>query len=216
MKIESRDLESQSAQLRQIVTDLGFPYKRQIDENEAKQAEQHSEIARLFKQMQAFREEAAETDIEVLRLKTVPADSGHERHVELVDRTLRPPRWRPKVTTTISMQQTSANKEPESLVLYCLWHLSPRGSGTHASKIWHPRSSPWRPGTRRQLGTSTLISVLSIRLPISMARRARRIACWRSYTRLRSRKAAASSARCWTSGLVSSGSSCAYLLRCRS
>ena len=92
MKIESRDLESQNAQLRQRVTYLGFPYKRQIDENEAKQAEQHWKMARLFKQRQAFREEAAEKDIEVLRLKTVSADSRHERHMELVDRTLRPPR----------------------------------------------------------------------------------------------------------------------------
>ena len=63
MKIESRDLESQNAQLCKRVIDLGFPYKRQIDE--AKQAEQHSKIARPFKQMQAFREEAVEKDIEV-------------------------------------------------------------------------------------------------------------------------------------------------------
>ena len=89
------DLESQNAQLRQRVADLGFSYKRQIDENKAKQAEQHSKIAHFSKQMQAFREEAAEKDIEVLKLKTVSADTGHEQHVELVDFTLRPPRWRP-------------------------------------------------------------------------------------------------------------------------
>ena len=113
MKIESRDLEPQNAQLRQRVADLGFSYKRQIDENKAKQAEQHSKIARLFKQTQAFREEAAEKDTEVLRLKTVSADTGHGQHVELVDLTLRPPRWRPNVTIAL-MQQTSAKIGPSA------------------------------------------------------------------------------------------------------
>ena len=105
--------ESQNAQLRQRVADLGFPCERQIDENKAKQAEQHSKIAHFSKQMQAFREEAAEKDIEVLKLKTVSADTGHEQHVELVDLTWRPPRWRPNVTTAL-MQQTSAKKGPSA------------------------------------------------------------------------------------------------------
>ena len=53
-------------------------------------------IARLSKQMQTFCEESAEKDIEVLRLKTVSADTGHEQHGELVDLTLRPPRGEAK------------------------------------------------------------------------------------------------------------------------
>lgn len=80
-----KDLESRNALLCEKLADLDSAYKRHIDETTAKEAEQHAKAARLFRQMQDFRKEAAEKDIEVLRLKKVSAGGSHERHEELVD-----------------------------------------------------------------------------------------------------------------------------------